>query len=177
MTSAATPASQIDSALRRCRVSALHLEMRDGYMLDDPDYYAWQTGHRLDPDDRTSWWRPWLQNIVDAVERGAVMRRARIVSEPISPYIHYEYDITFPNVRAGEQVRWLPRQRATDLLVPGNDFWLFDGETLLVNHFNGVGDWIDVEHVTDPDVIGKYTAAFEAIWERAVPHDDYQPTV
>ncbi|MGW4799338.1 hypothetical protein ACWEPC_43670 [Nonomuraea sp. NPDC004297] len=32
-----SPAASIDEALQRCRRSALHLEMRDGYMLDDPE--------------------------------------------------------------------------------------------------------------------------------------------
>lgn len=31
------------------------------------------------------------------------------------------------NVKAGEEVRWLPRRQASDLALPGNDFWLFDG--------------------------------------------------
>ncbi|WP_308168680.1 DUF6879 family protein [Nonomuraea sp. NEAU-A123] len=170
-----TPAERVDEALRRCRRSALHLEMRDGYMLDDPDYHAWQAGHRLDPEDRSSWWRPWLQNIADVVARGVEVRRARIVSEPISNYIRYEYDITFPNLRAGEEVRWLPRRRASDLALPGNDFWLFDGEVLLINHFSGEGDWLDVEHVTDLEVIKFSAEAFEAVWRRAIPHDQYQP--
>lgn len=170
-----TPAEHVDEALRQCRRSALHLEMRDGYMLDDPDYHAWRAGHRLDPEDRSSWWRPWLQNIADAVGRGVEVRRARIVSEPISDYIRYEYDITFPNVRAGEEVRWLPRRKASDLALPGNDFWLFDGEVLLINHFSGEGDWLDAEHVTDLDMITFSAEAFEAVWRRAIPHDQYQP--
>jgi hypothetical protein len=27
----------------------VHLEMRDGYMLDDPLFIAWKAGHRYDP--------------------------------------------------------------------------------------------------------------------------------
>jgi hypothetical protein len=149
--------------------------MRDGYMLDDPDYHAWRAGHRLDPEDRSSWWRPWLQNIADAVGRGVEVRRARIVSEPISDYIRYEYDITFPNVRAGEEVRWLPRRQASDLALPGNDFWLFDEEVLLINHFSGEGDWLDAEHVTELDLIKFSAEAFKVVWRRAIPHDQYQP--
>jgi hypothetical protein len=149
--------------------------MRDGYMLDDPDYHAWRAGHRLDPEDRSSWWRPWLQNIADAVARGVEVRRTRIVSEPLSDYIRYEYDITFPNVQAGEDVRWLPRREASGLALPGNDFWLFDGEVLLINHFSGEGDWLDAEHVTDLDLIEFSAEAFEAVWRCAIPHDQYQP--
>lgn len=169
-----TLGTEIDHALRHCRRSAVHLEMRDGYMLDDPDFHAWQAGHRLNPGDRSSWWRPWLQNIVNAVARGTDVRRARIVSEPVSDYIRYEYAVTFPNVLAGEQVRWLPRRQSTDLVLPGNDFWLFDQETLLINHFSGNGDWLDVEQVTEPAVIKLCGEAFEAVWHRAIPHDDYR---
>lgn len=170
-----TDGQLIDHWLGACEQSALHLEMRDAYTSDDPDYDAWLSGHQLDPSDRTSWWRPWLQNIVDATARGVVVRRARIVSEPVSAYIRYEYDLTFPNERVGEQVRWLPRRRASGLALPGNDFWLFDRRILLINHHNGDGDWIDIEHVTDPGTIKLCATAFESVWERAIPHNQYRP--
>lgn len=169
------PGQTLEQLLAACRHSAWHLEMRDGYALDDPGFATWQAGHRIDLDDRASWWRPWLQNIVDAVARGVDVRRARVVSEPISPYVRYEYDVTVPNVRAGEQVRWLPRRLATDLLLPGNDFWLLDGGNLLVHHFSGVGDKVDAELVTDPVITEQCTEAFESIWRRAIPHEDYRP--
>ncbi|GIH98070.1 DUF6879 family protein [Planobispora takensis] len=165
----------LEQYLAACTRSAIHLEMRDGYTLNDPAYHAWQAGHRIDLNDRASWWRPWLQNIVNATARGVVIRRARIVSEPVSSYIRYEYDVTVPNVRAGEQVRWLPRRRATDLALPGNDFWLFDEEVLLVHHFSGDGDKVDSEIITKLSVVGFHVTAFGAVWERAIPHDQYRP--
>ncbi|MEV5409643.1 DUF6879 family protein [Thermopolyspora sp. NPDC052614] len=168
-------ARTLEQLLTACRRSARHLEMRDGYTLNDPNFSAWQSGHRIDLDDRSSWWRPWLQNIVDAVSRGVEVKRARVVSEPISPYIRYEYDITVPNIRAGEQVRWLPRRNATDLMLPANDFWLFDDDTLLVHHFSGVGDKVGAELITDPILIKRQAEAFEAVWRRAIPHEDYRP--
>lgn len=164
-----------DQLLRGCERSAVHLELRDGYMLDDPSYRAWQGGHRPNPDDRASWWRPWLDTVVAMVDRGVAVRRARVVSEPVSDYIRYEYDVTFPNIAAGEQVRWLPRRRATDLALPGNDFWLFDDTTLAVNHFSGDGDFLGAEMVEDPTVVKLCATAFEAVWDRAVPHDEYDP--
>jgi len=158
-----------------CTRSAVHLEMRDGYTLNDPMLTAWRAGHRDDPSDRASWWRPWLELPQSAVRRGVVVRRARIVSEPVSEYIRYEYDVTFPNVVAGEQVRWLPRRQATGIALPGNDFWLFDDETLLINHFAGNGDKVDSELVADPATVELCRSAFEAVWEKAIPHADYRP--
>ncbi|WP_326562111.1 DUF6879 family protein [Micromonospora sp. NBC_01796] len=168
-------ATTLDDLLRGCRRSAVHLELRDGYMRDDPAFIAWQGGHRLDLADRAAWWRPWLDTVSAMVERGVEVRRARVVSEPLSDYIRYEYDVTFPNVAAGEQVRWLPRRQATELALPGNDFWLFDGDDLVVNHFSGEGEWLGTETVTDPAVIELCASAFEAVWERATPHQDYRP--
>ncbi|MFJ6621890.1 DUF6879 family protein [Kitasatospora sp. NPDC091335] len=165
--------TRIDELLRRTRQSAVHLEMRDGYMQEDPALHAWRAGHRLDPDDRASWWRPWLDVIAEATGRGVRIRRARIVSEPVSEYIRYEYDVTFPNVAAGEQVRWLPRRDASTLALPGNDFWLFDGRLVRWGHFSGDGDSLGGELTEDPAAARLCAESFDAVWDRAVPHDEY----
>lgn len=168
-------APAFDDLLRQCQRSAVHLEMRDGYMRDDPMFIAWQRGHRDNPADRASWWRPWLTLVQEITARDVEVRRARIVSEPASDYVRFEYDITFSNIAAGEQVRWLPRHRATDLSLPGNDFWLLDGTTVVVNHFGGDGRFVDEELITEPATAKLCSSAFEAVWERAVPHEEYRP--
>jgi hypothetical protein len=170
-----TPAMAVDEGLRACTRTALHLEMRDAYTLDDPDLVAWRNGYVYDPAARDTYWRPWLDLMAETTGRGVIVRRARIVSVPVSEYIKYEYDTTMGNVAAGEQVRWLPRRHATGIALPGNDFWLFDSEILLVNHFNGNGDWLEAERITEPEVTRFCAAAFEAVWNQAVPHGDFQP--
>jgi hypothetical protein len=55
------------------------------------------------------------------VAGGVRMRRVRSISEPLADFIRFEYDITIGrNVAAGEQVRWLPRRRPTNLTLPGH---------------------------------------------------------
>ncbi|MDQ1295441.1 MAG: hypothetical protein QG608_3326 [Actinomycetota bacterium] len=162
--------------LAAAKTSAIHLELRDQYMQDDPDLHAWRTGHRPDPADRATWWRDWLQLPADAVARGVSIRRLRVVSEPISEYIHYEYDGTFTNIAVGEDIRWLPRPQALGLLLPVVDFWVFDGSTAIINHLAGDGSWGDGEtEGTDPALVATFVTAFEAAWERGIPHADYQP--
>jgi len=110
------------------------------------------------------------------VAKGVLVRRARIISEPVTDYIRYEHGVTAGlNIAAGELVRWLPRRRASDLALPGNDFWLFDDRLVLFNHFAGDGSSGDKELRDEPAVIRLCAAAFEAVWERATPHHDYQP--
>ncbi|MFD7588704.1 DUF6879 family protein [Kitasatospora sp. NPDC059811] len=161
--------------LATAKVSAVHLEMRDTYQPSDPEFIAWQQGERLDPAaERSSWWRPFLDVVAETTARGVAMRRARVVSEPVTDYIRYEYDVTFPNVRAGEQVRWLPRRKAADIALPGTDLWLFDGSSVLFTYFSGVGEVVDREWRTEPDVVELVKSAFEAVWERAIPHEEYR---
>ncbi|MEX2983735.1 DUF6879 family protein [Streptomyces sp. C36] len=170
-------ATAVRDALAKAQRSAMHLEMRDSYMRDDPEFVRWQTGRRYDPEDRASWWRPWLDVVAEATSRGVVMRRLRVVSEPLSDYVRYEYDGTFSNVTAGEIVRWLPRSRARDLLLPALDGWLMDDQVLILHHFSGDGEWTGpgMEICTDPALAKQYATAYEAAWERAIPHEEYRP--
>jgi hypothetical protein len=163
--------------LRSCQRSAVHLEMRDGYMRSDPRFIAWRRGHRYDPEDWDSWWRPWLDLVTGVRGRGVAVRRARIVSEPVSDYIRWEHEITFMNVKAGEEVRWLPRRRASDLALPGNDFWVLDDRIVLWSHFTGEGEVSPEggEITEEPDAVKACGAAFESVWERAIPHGEYRP--
>ncbi|WSV98192.1 hypothetical protein OG509_19545 [Streptomyces sp. NBC_01006] len=161
-----------EDLFRAARHSAYHLEMRDAYALDR-DYAEWTSGSRFDPAERWPWW---IELVSGSVARGVDVRRARIVSEPISPYVRYEYELTSGhNIKAGESVRWLSRREASGLALPGNDLWLFDGTSVLFNHFDGNGEMTGEELVTDPAVVELCASAFTAVWARATPHEDYQP--
>ncbi|MDH6131033.1 hypothetical protein P3T37_000400 [Kitasatospora sp. MAA4] len=161
--------------LGSARKSALHLEMRDVYAVDNETerFQAWKDGHRLDPEDRNSWWRPWLDLVQEVTSSGVAVRRARIVSEPASDYIRYEHSFTFTNIAGGEEVRWLPRRLASDLALPGNDFWIFDGRIVQFNIFDGDGRWVHTDQNEEPAVARFCAEAFEAVWGRAVPHEKY----
>ncbi|MFE5739734.1 DUF6879 family protein [Streptomyces celluloflavus] len=159
--------------LGRCERSAVHLELRDSYAPTDR-FEAWKRGERIDWEDRASWWHSYDQLITDTVARGVAIRRARVVSEPVSDYIRWEHYVTRANVTAGEEVRWLPRRQATSVALPGNDFWLFDGTLLRVHHFSGDGVVVEDEITADPEAVKLCSAAFEAVWERATPHHQYE---
>ena len=81
--------NEANQLLSSCERSAVHLEMRDGYSRSDPMFTGWREGRRFDPADWDSWWRPWLDIVVAARSRGVAIRRARIVSEPVSEYIQW----------------------------------------------------------------------------------------
>lgn len=158
----------------RCRRSAIHLEMRDTYTPDDPVYLEWKAGIEIDP---VECFREWYDLIVETVRRGVEVRRVRVVSEPITDFIRHEYEVTpRMNIPAGERVRWLPRRQASDLVFPGNDFWVFDDRLVRFGYFAGDGTYLGHEIVADLGIAKICVDAFEAVWECAVDHADYRPT-
>ncbi|NUT29847.1 MAG: hypothetical protein HOV84_28730 [Streptomyces sp.] len=165
-----------EELMEAAQSSAVHLEMRDQYGVADEadDFDTWlRTGQR-DVDAASEYWSPWVDLISRAVTRGVVVRRARIVSEPVSDYIRYEYAGTQVNIDAGERVRWLPRRQASDIALPGNDFWLLDERLIRWNHFTGDGASGGGE-ITEDRASAKLCAeAFEAVWARATPHENYR---
>jgi hypothetical protein len=167
-----TFAELLDGAQR----SAVHLEMRDAYGVDSEaaDFARWQTTGQRDLDPGSPYWGPWVELVQRTVARGIIMRRARIVSEPVSAYIRYEHAGTPVNIEAGEQVRWLPRREASAIALPGNDFWLIDGKLIRWNHFTGDGASAGGEISDNRAAAALCADAFETVWEHATPHDQYK---
>ena len=161
-----------DRLFRSVARSAVHLEMRDDYGGSSPAFAAWRERR---PHDRTGPDAAWHALVGSVIARGVTVRRARIISEPASHYIRFEYEVTpAANLAAGEHVRWLPRAKASDLALPGNDFWLFDGTSVLFNYFSGDGAQAGTELRDEPAVVKLCASAFEAVWERAVSHGEYR---
>ncbi|TJZ45397.1 hypothetical protein FCH28_29150 [Streptomyces piniterrae] len=167
-----------EGLFRQAKHSAVHLEMRDGYMRSDSEFISWSQDPLSVPPRCAPDSRPWLSLMKEITGRGVVVRRTRIFSEPMSDYLRFEHHLTPRNVEAGEQVRWLPRRKASDLALPGNDFWLFDNSLVLFLHFTGDGELSpegDEERTTDPSVVRLCSTAFETVWERATSHEEYRP--
>ena len=157
-----------------CAVSAVHLEMHDQHMTSDPAFQAWLAG-RAAPQEPAAQYRAYTQAVLAAVRRGVTVRRARIVSEPVSDYVRWEHSLTGPvNVAAGEEVRWLPRRLASTLALPGNPYWVLDDRLVRFTLFSGDGEVLGHQYSEDRAVVEACGSAFETVWGHAVPHEDYQ---
>ncbi|GGN59902.1 hypothetical protein GCM10011579_024500 [Streptomyces albiflavescens] len=166
----------IAELLDGCTHSAVHIEMRDHYGVaaEADDFRAWLETGRLDTDPGSPDWAPWVALVSRAVARGVTVRRARIVSEPVSDYIRYEHASTTVNLHAGEDVRWLPRRQASDIALPSNDFWLFDDRVIRWGYFSGNGAMVGHDISDDPAAVKLCSEAFESVWARAIPHAQYE---
>jgi hypothetical protein len=170
-----TPISEVDldHLLRTFERDSLHLETRDAYgtAVELPHMARWAAG---ESDDLT-WLDDWCNTVRQHVAGGRSVRRARIVSEPLSNYQRWSYSIAHPMVKAGEDIRWVPRRLVSSVGIPGNDFYLFDDRLVVFLIYAGNGLNADYQTSVDPADINLCRSAFEAVWKLAIPHRDYQP--
>src|ERR1700733_8330294 len=109
-----------DSLIPGFQREALHLEMRDVYAAADHSRFRrWLAGDAFALAAEAEWWRPWREMMGRHQAAGKTLRALRISSEPITDYIRFEGLDAAELVKAGEDVRWLPRQRTSALLLPG----------------------------------------------------------
>ncbi|WP_242904420.1 DUF6879 family protein [Actinomadura terrae] len=166
-------ADEFERLLKTFKREALHLEARDAYgtATELPYLAKWLAG---EPDD-LAWLGGWCQTLREHVRAGRSVRRARIVSEPLSEYQLWSHSIAGPMVEAGEDIRWVPRPAVSAVGVPGNDFYLFDGYLAVFLHYAGNGLSVGMTATDDPDVADLCRSSFEAVWKFSVPHSDYRP--
>ncbi len=165
---------EFDALFTSFRREALHLEMRDSYgtAAEIPHLRKWEAG---EPDD-TDWLQPWFDLVSAGMQAGKVFRRACIVSEPISDYQKWAFEVTPPFVEVGEDIRWVPRSRVSTVALPGNDFWLFDDEVVVFLIFAASGLVVDRHRTTDRSAIELCRTSFEEVWKLSIPHSEYRPT-
>lgn len=168
---------EFESLLVGFERDVIHLETRDAYgtKVELPYMAKWAAGEL----DDLEWLQGWCASLREHTAAGRSVRRARIVSEPLSDYQRWSYSIAHPMVEAGEDIRWVPRTLLTVpgsvTMLPGNDFYVFDNRLVVFLTYAGNGLAMEKIASTDPSDIALCTDAFEAVWKLAIPHRDYSP--
>jgi hypothetical protein len=156
--------------------SVTHLEMRDTYGTGAPGLQAWLKGMDVEESAQLGNTADWVSLVSQHTSRGVSFRRARIISEPVTDYIRWEHGVTPAcNLAGGEEVRWLPRPQARDLALPGCDFWQFDDGLVCWVYQSGDGEKAGYDLSETPAEVQLCSAAFEAVWSRAIDHAEYRP--
>jgi hypothetical protein len=163
---------EFDRLLREFERESIHLETPDAYgtAVELPYMAKWAAGES----DDLEWLQDWCVTLREHVQAGKSIRRARIVSEPLSDYQRWSYSIAHPMVEAGEDIRWVPRRLVSSIALPGNDYYLFDDRLVVFLIYAGNGLAVDKVTSTDPVDIQLCRLAFEAVWKLAIPHRDYK---
>lgn len=160
--------------IRGIATSWVHLETRDAYGTETelPQMAKWRRGEA----DDGAWYAWYLDVLRGHRAAGRSLRRARVVSEPVSDYQRWSMGLAGFYVGAGEDVRYLARPRLTSALLPGSgDYYVFDDALVFFLHYAGSGTNAACESTEDADTVRNCREAFEAVWQLATPFGDYRP--
>jgi uncharacterized protein DUF6879/uncharacterized protein DUF397 len=154
--------------------AAFRLETQERYVDDEEQEPLRRFLAGEPPDDE--WFMDWYEAVARLAAGGRRMERVRVVDEPHSDYTRFGIDLARRlNVQAGEDIRYLPRQRAEGLGLPGEDFWLLDSSRVLTLHFDAEM-LLGAELVTDPAAVVQHAYWRDAAWHHAIPVDEYAGT-
>lgn len=139
--------------------SARRMETRDRYAVEKE---AAPLAQFLDGGPvKMAWFRGWLDNVRSMTRDGRPFSRVRLYSDPLSEYLRFEAWMCQFNVEAGEDIRYLDRDQATELGLPNCDYWLFDDDRLAVLHFDDGDKPLGAEIITDIDQVEQHRTWLE----------------
>jgi hypothetical protein len=138
-------------------------------------YRAFLAGRARPRDEAKSAWVAMLEY---AAAAGKTVQRVHLVNEPLTDYLRYELEWSYPpNVKAGEDIRILP---ASETPVPSlgtlgtlDDYWLFDSSDLWVMRYDREGRFEYIRQVSDPGAIVSHAYWRDAALHWAIPYADY----
>ncbi|MEV6252491.1 DUF6879 family protein [Nocardia sp. NPDC051911] len=162
------PDERFPDLLRTCKREPFHLEVLDTYA--EPNEHEPFRRFLADEPDDYAWFQPWTELIQETTSRGVAVTRVRIVTEPHTDYTRFALAVAALNVRAGEDIRYLPRHHAGE--VPSDDYWLLDDETVVFSAFGGSGGWSGAA-TTDPHIAAYCRGLRARFWPLATPFPEY----
>jgi hypothetical protein len=150
---------------------AFHLEQKDTYNVEPEDepFRRWREG---EPDDY-AWHAEWASFVRQATAAGVHVQRVRLASEPHTDYIRWGLDVSPLNIKAGEDIRYLPRARAQGIDLPQDDFWLLDDDVLVLSVFSADGRTGGFARSASPELLRQCVSVRDQAWKRAVPYSEY----
>ncbi|MGH3941911.1 MAG: DUF6879 family protein [Pseudonocardiaceae bacterium] len=155
------------------RYTARRLEPRDRYNTEysvEP-LRRFLTGEPVD----YSFMDRWIEEVSSRRAQGKRMARVRVVTEPLNDNARFSLQVARLNVAAGDEIRYLPRQRAQELELglPDEDYWIFDATTAAIIHFDEDDRPVGHELLDDPAEIVQRLHWFDAAWHYSVSREEF----
>ncbi len=145
---------EFGEVLRTISRSAFRLETLAAYALDyeRADFELFLAGKPGPPP-----WQDWLEQVSAQTRQGKTVSRVRILAEPPTDYQRWMLWAQPWYVRVREDIRYLPRSRATALRLPLEvDWWLLDDEKLILMYFTSVGEIAGKLLITSPGIVARH---------------------
>lgn len=125
-----------------------------------------------EPDD-LAWFRDWLSLVRQATAAGRLFSRVRVVTVPLTDYSRFGLWGSGHTAEAGEDIRYLTRDKAEEVGLPECDYWLFDSRKLIVMQFDEDDRFVRAEVVEDPAVIVEHNYWRDVARHHAVIRDEF----
>src|ERR1019366_8934982 len=106
--------------------TALRLGQRDDHHHERGKEEPFRRFMQGEPATVTGWNDEWEKMLRRRTADGQRMTRVRVVAEPHNDYTLFLLDLARVNVAAGEDIRYMSRERAKETGLPQEDFWLID---------------------------------------------------
>jgi len=97
----------------------------------------------------------------------------RVVSLPPSDYSRYGIAYARFTNDAGDDIRYLTRDRSLAIGLPDHDYWLFDSRKIARLHFDDDDHLLGVEVIEDPAEVVQHNYWRDAARHWAVRRDDF----
>jgi hypothetical protein len=151
--------------------TAWRLESREAYASDriTSRYERFLRGEKLSYEPA----HPWYVNVRTQVARGKRFERVRVVDDPPTEGQRYLLASGLGNVAAGEDIRNISRQRAVEIGLPNEDFWLFDSRIMVRLVFAEDDRTLGVEVTEDPAVVVRGCQVRDLAWHHAIPTKEF----
>jgi hypothetical protein len=152
--------------------TAFRLEVRDRY--NEP-YEAESLQKFLagEPEYIDDSFQDWLDLVQAATAEGRRFSRVRVVSLPLTDYSRYGIAYARFTNAAGDDIRYLTRDRAREIGLPDHDYWLFDSRKIARLHFDDDDHLLGVEVIEDPAALVQHNYWRDAARHWAVRRDDF----
>ena len=150
--------------------TAFRLEVRDRY--NEPGE-AEPLRRFLAGESIGDWYEDWAELQRRWAAEGKRMTRVRVVTEPHTDYIRFGLLLAGLSAAAGEDIRYLPRDQAKDLDLPGYDFWLMDSTRVGILRFSDDDALLGAEIHDDPVLVVRHCYYRDVAWHYAIPYAEY----
>jgi hypothetical protein len=161
---------RLAALLEGARVAVWRWECRGDYSVVDADLLRrWRAGLGRDPDED----RAWVEYVQRLRRRGVRFERARRLTVPLTEYLRMQLDLTYMNVEAGEDIRWVAPADAVEVGMPSYDYYLVDDDAVAVLDFDATGGFAGARACEAREVVERHVTWRDLIWPHAVPHERY----
>lgn len=107
-----------------------------------------------------------------ATDRGTYVVQGKRI-KPHTDYVRFGLLLAGLSAAVGEDIRYLPRDQAKDLDLPGYDFWLIDSTKVGILRFSDDDALLGAEIHDDPVLVVRHCYYRDVAWHHALAYAEY----